>query len=113
MSLTQLEAMALTFAVEAPVAALLAASLGRKPVMAAAAAIAGSCVTHPVLWAVFADAEAWFGVFRTPILEAGVAAVETLAYAALATPRWTQAALLSIAANTASWGAGELVYALT
>ena len=112
-AVTQLEAMALTYAVEAAVAAALAPAFGRAALMCAAAAIAGSTVTHPILWAVFNDVQAAYGPLSTPVLEAGVIAAETIAYRMLATPRWDEAALLSVLANAASWWIGELIYALS
>jgi hypothetical protein len=112
-AVTQLEAMALTFAVEAGLAAMLAPAFGRAALMCAAAAIAGSTVTHPILWAVFHDVSATYGVMATPVLEGIVIVAETLAYRAIATPRWDEAALFSVLANAASWWGGELIYALT
>lgn len=111
--MTQLEAMALTFVIEGLVAAAVALGFARKPALCAIAAIAGSTVTHPILWAVFYSAHAHFGELTTPILEAVIIAAETLAYRAIATPRWDEAALFSLLANAASWGAGELIYATT
>lgn len=110
--MTQLEAMALTFAIEAAVAAVLAPAFCRAALWCVAAAIAGSTVTHPILWAVFYDVQAAYGMMATPVLEAAVIAAETLAYRAIATPRWDEAALLSVLANAASWWGGELIYAL-
>jgi hypothetical protein len=112
-ALTQLEAMALTFALEAGVAAALARAYGRGVWMCVTAAIAGSTVTHPILWAVFYDVQAAYGVMATPFLEACVIAAEMFAYRLLATPRWDEAALFSVLANAASWWIGELIYALT
>ena len=111
--MTQLEAMALTFAIEAPVAALLSLGLVRAPLRCAAAAILGTAITHPILWAVFYSATKVLGALTTPILEGVIIAAETLAYRAVATPRWEEAALFSVLANAASWGAGELIYAMT
>ncbi len=111
--MTQLEAMALTYAIEAGVAAALAPAFGRAVLMCAAAAIAGSTVTHPILWAVFYDVQAAFGPLSTPVLEAGVIVAETVAYRVLATPRWDEAALFSVLANAASWWIGELIYSLS
>ncbi|MFM9862899.1 MAG: hypothetical protein ACKVRO_04770 [Micropepsaceae bacterium] len=111
--MTQLEAMALTFAIESAVAAALAPAFGRAALWCAAAAIAGSTVTHPVLWALFYEVQAIYGVMATPVLEAAVIAAETFSYRILATTRWDEAALLSVLANAASWWGGELIYALT
>lgn len=111
--MTQLEAMALTFALEAAVAAVLAPALRRAALMCAAAAVAGSTVTHPILWAVFYDVQAAYGPLATPLLEACVIAAEVFAYRVLATPRWDEAALFSVLANAVSWWIGEAIYALT
>jgi len=113
MILSQTEAMALTYAIEAVVAAMIAFPLRLTPWACAAAAIAGTTVTHPILWAVFASAQAALGPIATPVLEVGVIAAEILAYRALATSRWDDAALLSLLANAASWGTGEVIYALS
>jgi hypothetical protein len=104
--------MALTLLIEASVAASLAPVFARKPLWCAAAALVASAITHPILWAVHADARNVFGALTTPTLEAGIIAVETLAYRALATPRWLEAAWLSLLANVASWGTGVIIYAL-
>jgi hypothetical protein len=112
-ALTQLEAMALTFALEAGVAAALARAYGRAVLKCIAAAIAGSMFTHPILWAVFYDVQAAYGHLATPALEACVIVAEVFAYRLLATPRWDEAALFSVLANAASWWIGELIYALT
>jgi hypothetical protein len=105
--------MGLTLVLEAAVAAALAFPLARNPFLCAAAAIVASCVTHPLLWAVFYDVVPILGAYTTPLLEIAIMAAETLAYRAIATPRWSEAALFSILANAASWGAGELIYALS
>lgn len=111
--MTQLEAMALTFAIEAPVAALMALWFARKPLLCAGAAVAGTTVTHPILWAVYYSTHAVLGALTTPILEGAIIAAEALGYRAITTPRWDEAALFSLLANAASWGAGELIYAMT
>ena len=111
--MTQLEAMALTYAIEGAVAAALAPAFERAALLCAAAAIAGSTVTHPILWAVFYDVQAVYGPLSTPVLEAGVIVAETVAYRLLATSRWDEAALFSVLANAASWWIGELIYALS
>lgn len=112
-AVTQLEAMALTYALEAAVAVALGPAFGRNAWMCAAAAIAGSTVTHPILWAVFYDVQAAYGDIATPVLEACVIVAEVFAYRVLATPRWDEAALFSVLANAVSWWGGELIYALT
>ena len=104
--------MALTFAIEAPVAALLALWFRRKPLLCAGAAIAGTTVTHPILWAIFYSVRTVLDGLTTPILEGFIIAAETLGYRAIATPRWDEAAVFSVLANAASWGAGEFIYAM-
>ena len=112
MTLTQLEAFALTLAIEALAAFALGRALKLSPLKCAIAAVAASTMTHPILWAVFADATAIFGAWTTPVLEVAVMAAETPFYRAIAAARWRDAALLSLVVNAASWGAGELIYAL-
>lgn len=109
--MTQLEAFALTLAIEAAVAAALAARMNLSPFRCAGAAIAASAITHPILWGVYAFAYGYFAALTTPVLEAFVIAAETLGYRAIATRRWDEAALLSLLVNAASWGAGEAIYA--
>jgi hypothetical protein len=110
---TQLEAFALTLAIEAAAAAALGRALKLDPLRCALAAAAASTVTHPILWAIHPHTYGYFGAFATPILEAAVIAAETPFYRALAARRWVDAALLSLVVNAASWGAGEVIYALT
>jgi hypothetical protein len=105
--------MALTLLIEAAVAAALAPVFARAALRCVAAAVIASTITHPILWAIYGDAQTLFGAFTTPVLEAGVIAAETIAYRVLATPRWDEAALLSLLVNAASWGAGELIYLLS
>jgi hypothetical protein len=104
--------MALTYLIEAIAAVALAPALRLSPLKCAGAAIAGSTLTHPILWAVFAPAHSLIGPLTTPILEALVVLAEAPAYRFLATPRWDDALLLSLLVNAASWGVGELIYEL-
>ncbi len=112
MRLSQLEAYAITLAVEAAVAALLARRFGANWRRAALAAALGSALTHPVFW----NAAYWLYPalkgFAVPLLEALVIAVESAGYRLLATPRWRTALILSALANAASWLMGALLYAL-
>jgi hypothetical protein len=110
MTLTQTEALALTLVIESAVAAGMGRAYGRTIWLCAAAAILGSCITHPILWAVFRDVTQLLGNATTPALEAVIIAAEALAYRAVATRRWDEALLFSFAANFASWFAGELIY---
>ena len=113
MTLTQTEAMALTLVIEATVAAALAPAYKRTIWLCAASAVLGSCITHPILRAVFHDVTAVLGNATTPALETVIIAAETLAYRAIATTRWDEALLFSFVANFASWFAGELIYVFT
>jgi hypothetical protein len=110
---TQLEAMALTYVMEAAVAGAMAPALGRVWWLCAGAAVAGSTVTHPILWAVFWDVQEAIGPLATPVLEACVIVAEIFAYRLMATPRWDEAALFSVLANAVSWWGGEAIHALT
>lgn len=112
MTLTQLEAMGLTLAVEAAVAAALGPAFARAALLCVGAAVLGSCITHPILWSIFYDVQTAIGPLATPILEGVIIIAEVFAYRALATPRWEEAGLFSVLANAASWGAGEVVHAL-
>lgn len=113
MTLTQLDAFALTLAIEAVAAAVLGAALKLDPLKCALAAVAASTLTHPILWAVHASVVGYLDAFATPVLEVAVIAAEAPFYRALARTSWIDAALLSLVVNAASWGAGELIYALT
>jgi hypothetical protein len=113
MTLTQTEAMALTLVLEGAVAAGMGYAYRRTIWLCAAAAILASCITHPILWAVFHDVTLWLGNATTPALETLIIAAEALAYRTLATTRWDEALLFSFAANVVSWFAGELIYVFT
>ena len=112
MHLTQLDAFALTLTVESLTAVALAPSFQLTRGRAALSAVAASTVTHPVLWAVFYDVYAVLGAVTTPALEAVVILAEAPFYRYLAGAKWTEALLLSLLINAASWAAGELIYAL-
>lgn len=110
--MTQTDAFALTLIIEV-MAALALAPLLRLPAAACAlAAVLGSSLTHPLLWAVFGDVHAALGALATPVLEVGVICAETPVYRWLCGCRWSDAALASLLVNAASWGAGEIIYAL-
>jgi hypothetical protein len=113
MTLTQTEAMALTLVIEGAVAAGMGRAWGRTAWRCAAAAVLASCITHPILWAVFHNVTQLLGNATTPVLETVIIAAEALAYRAIATTRWDEALLFSFAANFASWFAGELIYVFT
>jgi hypothetical protein len=112
MRLSQLEAYAITLAVEAAVAALLARRFKANSRRAALAAALGSALTHPIFWrAAFWLYPALKG-FTVPALEAVVIAAESIGYRLLATRRWREALILSALVNAASWLTGALLYLL-
>jgi len=112
MHLTQLEAFALTLAVESVAAVALAPAFQVSRGRAALSAVLGSSLTHPVLWLVFYKVYAALGALTTPALEALVFLAEAPFYRFIAKAKWTEALLLSFLVNAASWAAGELIYAL-
>ena len=79
--------MARSIVIEVPVALL----LGPRQVRTVAAGIGATLVTHPVLWAVWLPLRA------------------LLPYAATLPVSWGRAALISLAANAASFGIGLLL----
>jgi hypothetical protein len=110
--MTQLEAFALTLAVESVTAVALAPAFQISRGRALLSAVAGSSLTHPLLWYYFYTVYAVMGPLTTPSLEALVILAEAPFYRVLATRKWTEALLLSLLINAASWAAGELIYAL-
>lgn len=111
MTLSQLEAYAMTLAIEAVVAALLAGRIGANSRRAALTAALGSALTHPPFWYAAHELYPALKGFAVPALEALVVAVESAGYRLLATSRWRTALILSALANAASWLAGYLIYA--
>jgi hypothetical protein len=111
MHLSQLEAFGLTLAVEAATAAVLAPAFQVSRGRAAVAAIAGSTLTHPLLWFGFYEVHSVLGAATTPALEALVIVAEA-PFHRVAGARWTEAFLLSLLVNAASWWSGEVIYAL-
>jgi len=112
-TLTQAEAFGLTLLIEGPLAAALGIASGRAAFRCGAAAVAASTITHPLLWLAYPSAYGYFAALTTPLLEASVIAAETPFYRTIASPRWEEAALLSVLVNAASWAAGEFIYAMT
>jgi hypothetical protein len=112
MRLSQLEAYAITLAVEAVVAAILSARFGANSRRAALAAFVGSALTHPPFWYAAHWLYPALKGFAVPLLEAVVIVVEGIGYRLLATTRWGTALLLSALANAASWLIGYGLYAL-
>jgi hypothetical protein len=94
--------LALTLAVEAPLALALAGSTRRGEVTRACLAL--NLVTHPV-----ATGLAWLAGADWLALELGVLAVEALGYRAVTRLTWPRAALVSVAANVSSAATGLLL----
>lgn len=110
--MTQIDAFALTLIIEGLAALAVARALGLQMSACALAAMLGSMLTHPVLWMVFHDVHAVVGPLTTPLLELAVFVAEAPAYRWIAGCRWIDALLASLLVNAASWGAGEVIYAL-
>lgn len=109
--MTQLQAMLLSLASEAVVAAALACGLRLRTLPAALAAVAGTLVTHPLLWLVFGRVDAAIGYWpAVAALEAAVVVVESAAYRLLLRCRWRVALLVSLTANAASTVLGLVIY---
>jgi hypothetical protein len=94
--------LALTLAIEAPLAATLAGREFRREALSACLAL--NLLTHPVAtglaWLVGAD---WL------VLELGVGAVEAVGYRTLTRLGWPRAMLLSVTTNVASATTGLLL----
>jgi uncharacterized membrane protein len=112
MKLSQLEASAVTIAIEAATAALLAPHFGANSRRAALAAALGSALTHPVFWYAAYWLYPMLKGFGVPLLETLVITLESVGYRLLATSRWRTALALSVLANAASWLTGYFLYAL-
>lgn len=103
--MTQLQAMTCSILIEVPVAL----ALGPRQLRTAAAGIAATLVTHPVLWAAWTPARGWLSYAATALLlEGAVVAVEAGIYRVTLPVSWGRAALISLAANAASFGVGAL-----
>lgn len=108
------EALALTLAVEVPLAALLARPLRLPLLRAVAAAVAASLLTHPALFFGVRAASPALGYW--PAVAAGEALVvlaEAGIYAALVPAPARSAAALSLVANSASFGTGLAIHAMS
>ena len=110
--MTQLEAFALTLVIESVAATALAPAFGIKIYRAVLSAVLGSAFTHPLMWQGFYVAYPHLGAATTPTLESIVFVAEAPFYWFIAKARWTEAFLLSVLVNSASWWTGELIYAL-
>lgn len=109
--MTQLEAMLVSMASEAGVAAGAAAAWRLPPWRAALAAILGTALTHWPLWQVFGAAAGALGYWPALLVsEAVVVLIEALVYRFALRARWTAAAAISLAANAASALLGLIIY---
>ena len=112
MTLTQTEAFALTLLIEGVAAYLLAPRFAVNSWRAAAAAIAGSAISHPVLWPSALALFTRLGPLTVPTLEILVVLFESIAYRLIATKSWRTALILSAIVNFLSWLAGFLLQGL-
>jgi len=106
LTLTQTEAFALTLVTEGIAAAVLARSFNVKPWRAAAAAVIGSTISHPILWPATLALYSRLGLMTVPLLEILVALFESIAYRLIVTKSWRTALVLSAIVNFLSWLVG-------
>ncbi|QDG51420.1 hypothetical protein FIV42_11905 [Persicimonas caeni] len=113
--MTQWEALALTLALEVPVALLIAWLCGLRDDLArvAAVAVAASLVTHPIAWYLAVSGLAdWPFWQRAAVIEAAVVAAETVVYAKALKLRWPPALGVAFTANAVSFAGGLLLVRL-
>lgn len=109
----QLAAWGLTLVVEGIVAALLAPRFGLERSRAARAAIAGSLVSHPIVWWAYFRLIGDYGYWPAfAIIEAFAVLSETPFYV-LAGASWPRALAISFLVNASSVAAGFAVNALS
>lgn len=109
--MTQTPAFLLTLAIEVPVATALVAAARWAPGRlgsVAAVALGASLLTHPLLW-MAQGAGLLPGMAAIAIAEVAVTAVEAAAYAWCAGLGPRRGAVVSLAANTASFATGLLL----
>jgi hypothetical protein len=104
----QIAAMILSMASEAPAAALLGLAAGRRvSILAAASAVLGTLMTHPIVWygalRLYEVVEYWPAF---AIVEAYAILCETIVYQVFTGLSWPRAFALSFAANWASIALG-------
>jgi hypothetical protein len=98
----QLEAWTLTLVVEGVAAAAMARAFGVEPSRAARAAIAGSLVSHPVVWWLFYCLVYRIGYWPTFAVVEGFAVLSETPFYRLAGASWPRALLLSFLVNASS-----------
>jgi hypothetical protein len=109
--MTELEAMMLSIAIEAPVAALLGLTHGRgASARAVAAATLGTIMTHPIVWF---GALALYGVMSywptLIIVETFAVIAEWPFYMIMTKFLWRRSLALSFIANAMSFAIGDLI----
>jgi pimeloyl-ACP methyl ester carboxylesterase len=110
--ISQIEAMAFSMGVEAVVAFALALTHGRGTAgMAAAAAILGTALTHPIVWqgalALYPVAPYWVVI---ALVESVAVFGEWPVYMFLTGFLWRRALIVSFLANAASFGLGLYLF---
>lgn len=105
-------AFALTFAVEAPIVALLLRGSGIAPARAVALALFANLVTHPLVWFVIPQLLDIGTPEYTTVAEGWAVLAETAFYRlAVGSMPVRRALLIAVVANAASWAAGHLAAA--
>ncbi len=107
--MTQWEALALTLALEVPVALAIAwfAGLRDKMWRTAAVSVAASLITHPFAWYLAIHTQNMWPFWpRAALIETGVTLIEAVVYAKGLPTRWTLATVMSVAANGFSFFVG-------
>ena len=109
--MSQLEALAITLAIELAVVAVFAMLLRfwPRPAWSRAfmVAAAASLLSHPWAWWANTSALVMLPFFeRALVIELGVVAAETMLYALVGGLSWWRAALVATVANAASFGIG-------
>ncbi len=109
----QLGAWVLTLVVEGIVAALIARRFGLTSSRAARAAIAGSLVTHPIVWWAYFQLVHDYGYWPTFFMIESIAVFGEAPFYRLAGTSWPRALFISLLVNASSVAAGFAVNALT
>jgi hypothetical protein len=105
-------AFALTFAVEAPIIALLLRGNGVTPARAIALALFANLATHPIVWFVIPQLLDIGTPEYTAVAEGWAVLAETALYwLAVSGLTVRRALVIALVANAASWAAGHLVAA--
>jgi hypothetical protein len=102
----QLEAWTLTLGVEGVAAAALSRLFGLAPLRGARAAIAGSLVSHPIVWWLFYELIGSLDYWATLAVVEGFAVLSEAPFYRLAGATWPRALAISLLVNAASVLAG-------